>query len=63
MVELLTSVVGLAAIGMYFYVAVMFGRASNRANNSFGRVLLDAVTWPVMGWAAIEDLYNHKPNS
>jgi hypothetical protein len=58
MFEFLTSVLGLLVIGAYVYVAVMFGQASYKAGNSFGRVLVDATTWPVMGWQAIEDLYN-----
>lgn len=53
----LTSTVGLAAIGGYFYVAVMFGRASRLAGNNWTRVVMDATTWPVMGWAALERLY------
>lgn len=58
MFSFLTSVVGLAAVGGYFYVAVMFGRASRKAGHGWGRVAVDALTWPVMGWKAIEDLYN-----
>ena len=55
--SILTSAIGLAAIGGYFYVAIMFGRASRMAGNSWTRVVTDAATWPVMGWAAIEKLY------
>jgi hypothetical protein len=58
MMAFITSTVGLAAIGCYLYVAVMFGRASAKAGNTGIRVLTDALTWPVMGWKAIEDLYN-----
>lgn len=54
---ILPSVVGMAAIGGYLYVAIMFGRASRMAGNGWMRVVLDAATWPVMGWAAIEKLY------
>ena len=56
--NLIASLVGLSGIVSYFYVAVMFGRMSWKARNSIGRVLVDAFTWPVMGWKAIEDLYN-----
>lgn len=51
------GLIGMLGIGSYFYVAVMFGRASWKARNNLGRVLVDALTWPVMGWKAIEDLY------
>lgn len=57
MMAFVTSLVGIASIGGYAYVAVMFGRASLKAGNTWKRVALDAVTWPVMGWQAIEDLY------
>lgn len=57
MFAILTSVTGLAAVGGYVYVAVMFGRASAKAGNSIGRVIIDAATWPIMGWQALEDLY------
>ncbi len=53
--ELLSGMLG---IGCYFYVAVMFGRASWKAYNNLGRVLADALFWPIMGWKAIENLYN-----
>ena len=58
MFSFLTSVAGLAAIGFYIYVAVMFGRASYKAGHTWNRVAVDALTWPIMGWQAIEDLYN-----
>lgn len=54
----LTSLVGFAAIVAYVYVAIMFGRASKMAGHLWPRVIVDAVTWPVMGWKAIQDLYN-----
>lgn len=57
----LGTVGGLAAVGGYGYVAVMFGRASLKAGNDWKRVLVDAVTWPVMGWAAIEKLAKNPP--
>ena len=53
----LTSTIGLAAIGGYVYVAIMFGRASRMAGNSWTQVVIDAAGWPVMGWMAIEKLY------
>jgi len=53
----LISPVGLAAVGAYLYVAVLAGRASYKAGNSWTRVAVDAVTWPVMMWKTIEDLY------
>jgi hypothetical protein len=58
MLTFLTSALGLATVGCYLYVAVMFGAASRRAGNNWGRVAVDAATWPVMGWRALEDLYN-----
>ena len=59
----LTSAVGVAGIAAYVYCAVMFGTASNKAGNSVGRVFMDALTWPVMGWKAIMDLKNADPNA
>lgn len=56
MLTFLTSTVGLAAVCGYFYTALMFGRTSLKAGNGWVRVLTDALTWPVMGWAAIENL-------
>lgn len=53
----LTSIVGLAAVGSYVYVGIMFGRMSIKAGNSIMRAAVDAATWPLMGWAAIEKLY------
>lgn len=63
MFAFLTSVVGIAAVCGYLYVAAMFARASYKAGNSFLRVVLDGVTWPVMGWPAIEKLYKTPPAS
>ena len=57
MLSILTSIVGIAAIGGYFYVAIMFGRASRNYGNGWIQVAFDATTWPVAGWAAIEKLY------
>jgi len=57
MFAFITSAVGVAAIAGYIYVAVMFGRASRMAGNEWMRVMIDATTWPVMGWTAIERLY------
>lgn len=53
----LISPVGLAAVGVYFYVAVLAARASYKAGNTWKRVAVDAATWPVMMWKTIEDLY------
>lgn len=58
MLTFLTSAVGVAAIGGYLYVAAMFARASYKAGNKWTRVVIDGLTWPVMGWAAIEKLYD-----
>lgn len=55
----LTSVVGIAAICGYAYVGIMFGRMSAKAGNPIGRAIIDAITWPIMGWAAIEKLYKY----
>lgn len=58
LMSFLTSLVGLATIACYGYVAVMFGRASHMAGHMWPRVIVDALTWPVMGWKAIKDLYD-----
>lgn len=62
MLAFLTSVVGMAAVCGYVYVGVMFGRMSVRAGNSITRAAWDAFVWPVMGWAAIENLYKVTPS-
>lgn len=51
------SLLGWAAVGGYVYVGVMFGRVSAKAGNGIVRAAIDAAIWPVMGWAAIENLY------
>ncbi len=56
----LTGIVGIAAIGGYIYVGAMFGRMSVKAGNSIIRAAVDAATWPLMGWAAIEKLYKYQ---
>lgn len=54
------NVVGFAAVVAYVYVAVLAGRASYKAGHSWGRVVVDAATWPVMMWKTIEDLYRAR---
>ncbi len=49
--------VGIVNIISYLYTAIMFGKVSWKARNKPGRVLVDALIWPIMGWTAIEDLY------
>lgn len=61
LLALATSTVGATAIGFYVYVGIMFGRASIKAGNTRTRAAVDAATWPVMGWAAIEKLYETTP--
>ena len=58
----LTSIVAFAAIGGYVYVGVLFGRVSTKAGNPIYRVLFDAITWPIMAWAAIGKLYAVTPS-
>lgn len=61
MLTFVTSLVGMAAVGGYLYVAAMFARVSHKAGTGMARTVLDALAWPVMGWQAIQDLY--KTNS
>lgn len=56
----LVSPLGLVTAAAYFYVALMAGRASRKAGHGWGRVAVDAATWPVMLWKTIEDLYRVK---
>lgn len=58
-----TSLVGMAAIGSYLYVAAMFARVSHKAGTGMTRTVLDALAWPVMGWKAIQDLYKVTPSN
>ncbi len=51
------GLLGWAAVGGYVYVGAMFGRVSAKAGSGIMRAAWDAFVWPVMGWAAIENLY------
>lgn len=50
------SLIDLAMIGLYVYVAVAVGRASERAGRGWIGVMWDSITWPVMIWNVIEKL-------
>lgn len=63
MLSIVTSLVGLAAVGGYLYVAAMFARVSHKAGTGIARTVMDALVWPVMGWQAIQDLYKVTPSS
>jgi hypothetical protein len=51
------NVLGMVTVLGYFYVAALSGRASRKAGHSGVGVLINALTWPVMMWKVIEDLY------
>lgn len=58
----LFGIVGFLSVGFYAYGAIVSARASSRAGNSGGRMLVDALIWPIMVWMVIEELKNSNPD-
>lgn len=57
MIELLLSLLGVAALTVYVYVGGMAGRTEIRITGSLAKAAVAAATWPVVIWDKIKQLY------
>ena len=48
-----TSLVGLAAVGLYVYVGVAVGKNAVKQGNSLRRAAFRAATWPASIWTLV----------
>ena len=54
------SLVGMAAVALYVYVAVAAGRMEHKAGSMLTVVIIKAATWPATIWHSIDKLYLTK---